>query len=72
MPAHARRIGLTRYQEIWAIALWVDRQHGTNGWFHIATEEDRLLASGDLEGIALWKVVAERWEQLQIAKKQPQ
>lgn len=63
---------MTRDQEVWGMALWVDRQHGTNGWFHIATQQDRLLACGDLDGVALWKVIAERWEQIQKAKAQPQ
>lgn len=67
-----RRLDLSRDQEIWGIALWVDRKHGENGWFHISTERDRLLNEGDYDGVALWKLVEERWSQLQRAKGCPQ
>ena len=63
-----RQNGLTRDQEVWGMALWVERVHGNNGWFHIATEQDRLLAAGDLDGVALWRVVQQHWELLQSAK----
>lgn len=50
------------------MALWVERVHGANGWLHIAMEQDRLLAEGELDGAALWRAVQRRWEELQIAK----
>ncbi|MDF1836147.1 MAG: hypothetical protein P1U62_14900 [Alteraurantiacibacter sp. bin_em_oilr2.035] len=55
---------LSRDQEIWGIALWVERQHGENGWFHVAQQQDRLLELGDLDGIAMWRDVAKRMQQL--------
>lgn len=50
------------------MALWVERVHGDAGWLHIAMEQDRLLADGELDGIALWRNVQECWERLQAAK----
>lgn len=55
---------LTRDQELWGIALWVEKAHGDNGWFHIAQQQDRLLAAGDFGGVAMWRVVGERYDQL--------
>ena len=60
---------LSREQELWAIALWVERNHGENGWLHIAQEQDRLLGSGDFEGVKLWRAVGQRFEKL--VKSQP-
>ena len=64
MKCDDRRLDLSRDQEIWGMALWVERVHGENGWFHIATEQDRLLAESDLDGLALWRRVQTYWEQL--------
>ena len=61
---------LTRDREIWGMALWVEKQHGENGWLHIAQQQDRLLEAGDFEGIKLWRKVRERFEQLQIPHMQ--
>lgn len=55
---------LTREAELWGIALWVEKTHGEAGWLHIAQQQDRLLAEGDLAGVKLWRAVAERFEQL--------
>lgn len=64
MKRDDRNINLCRDQEIWGMALWVERVHGDNGWFHIATQQDRLLAEGDFDGLALWRRVQTYWEQL--------
>lgn len=64
MKRDDRNINLSRDQEIWGMALWVERVHGDNGWFHIATQQDRLSADGDLDGVALWGRVQRYWEQL--------
>lgn len=57
-------LGLTRDQELWGLALEVERQHGANGWFHIAQEQDRLLAEGDVAGAAMWQEIGKRYDQL--------
>lgn len=58
---------LTRDQELWGMALWVEKHHGENGWFHIAQQQDRLLAQGDFDGMKLWRAVGERFERLRRA-----
>jgi hypothetical protein len=52
-------------QELWALALWVEKQHGINGPEHIAEQVTRLAEEGDFEGVALWRKVAERYDALQ-------
>ena len=64
MKHDVRSLDLSRDQQIWGMALWVERVHGENGWFHIATEQDRLLAEGDFDGVALWRHVQRCWKQL--------
>ena len=58
---------MTRDQEIWGIALWVEKAHGANGWFHIAQQQDRLIAQGDFDGLPLWRAVQKRFEALQAS-----
>lgn len=62
--ASDHRMTLTREKEIWGIALWVEKKHGSDGWFYIAQQMDRLLAEADLDGVALWKEVSQRFEKL--------
>lgn len=58
---------VTREQELWGIALWVEKHHGENGWFYIAQQQDRLLAEAEFDGVAMWRAVSERFEALQHA-----
>lgn len=46
---------MTRDQELWAIALWLEKTHGDRWADHIATEVARLAATGDEEGISMWR-----------------
>lgn len=55
---------LTRDQELWGVALWVEKTHGEAGWLFIAQQQDRLLVEGDLDGVAMWREVSRRYEQL--------
>lgn len=55
---------VTRDQELWAMALWVEKTHGENGWLHISGQQDRSLAEGDFDGMKLWRQVGERFDQL--------
>lgn len=57
----------TRNQEMWGVALWVEKAHGDSGWLFIAQQQDRLLAAGDLDGVAMWREVSLRYEQLEGA-----
>jgi len=47
----------------------VEKTHGSSGWLHIAQEQDRLRALGDLEGAALWRSVGDRFSQLTEARQ---
>ena len=55
---------LNREQELWAVALWVEKNHGKEGPAYIAQQIERLSNEGDEAGIATWKTVAERFDQL--------
>lgn len=63
---------MTRDQELWGVAMWVENTHAKAGWLFIAQQQDRLLASGDLDGLAMWREVSQRYEQLEGAgEKEP-
>ncbi|GGD65109.1 hypothetical protein GRI62_11565 [Erythrobacter arachoides] len=51
---------MNRDQEIWGMALWVEKHHGADGWLYIAQQQDRLLEQGDYDGMALWRKVKDR------------
>lgn len=54
---------MTRDQELWGVALWVEKAHGPAGPTHIAEQNTRLERNGDEDGIAMWRAVAERYDQ---------
>lgn len=60
---------MTREQELRALALWVEKHHGKNGWLYIAQQQDRLLAEGEFGGVAMWQKVFERFEALQASTR---
>lgn len=55
---------LTRYQELWGMALWVDKHHGDAGGEFIASKIDQLSQVGEPDGARLWQDVARRYKQL--------
>lgn len=55
---------LTRDQELWGIALWVEMNHGESGPAFVAKQIERLALEGDVSGVAMWRTVAERFDQL--------
>tara|TARA_B100001179_G_scaffold135235_1_gene97223 strand:+ start:2062 stop:2253 length:192 start_codon:yes stop_codon:yes gene_type:complete len=55
---------LTRDQELWDMALWVDKHHGDAGGEFIASKIDQLYQAGEQDGARLWQNVARRYEQL--------
>ena len=57
-------MSLTREQELWGVALWLEKAHGDEALDHIAREVARLAAAGDEAGIAMWRAVAERYDTL--------
>lgn len=62
---------MDRDKEIWAMALWVEKRHGANGWFYIAQQQDRLLAEGEDEGARLWARVGERFKAITADSAKP-
>ena len=41
---------LTRDQELWGMALWVDKHHGDAGGEFIASKIDQLYQAGEQDG----------------------
>ena len=55
-------MSLNRDQELWGVALWVEREHGDDGPAYIADQVTRLALIGDVAGGAIWRAVAERYD----------
>lgn len=55
---------MTCDQELWGVALWVEKTHGENGTHFIEQQVARLATDGDHNGIEMWRAVAERYNQL--------
>lgn len=54
----------TRDHELWALALWVERNHAEGGHRFIETRILALTSSGEPEGARLWRRVAARYRLL--------
>ena len=52
---------ITREHELWALVLWVEREHGEEGDRFIAERVLHFEASGDSGGKQLWMDVARRY-----------
>lgn len=61
---------MTRDEEILAIAIHAEREHGRSAPKWIAEQIGRLALAGDDEGIELWKAVARAWQGLVSATRQ--
>ena len=70
--AKARLTDVTRDQEIWAVALWVERQHDVNGPAFIAEQMGVLAQKGDTAGIRRWYDVATAYDQIMVSRMQIQ
>jgi hypothetical protein len=55
---------VTRDQELWGAALWVQKQDGADGPRFIAEQIGRLALAADTDGVAAWHEVAERYDRL--------
>jgi hypothetical protein len=60
-------VNVTREQEVWAMALWVDREHGEEAEQFIAGKVLHFVEQGDDGGRKLWEEVARRYVQLRKA-----
>ena len=58
-------VSVTREQELWAMALWVDREHGEDDERFITERVLHFDAIGDEGGKLLWMDVARRFVELQ-------
>ena len=58
---------LTREQELWGMALWVERHHGDRGADFIRDRIDKLDADNQAEGARLWREVEKRFGELKAA-----
>lgn len=58
-------VTVTRTQEIWALALWVERSHGERGAAFIAERITHFEAAGPLQAVDMWNQVARRFQELQ-------
>lgn len=57
---------MTRDQELWAMALHVERHHGADGPRFIAEQIERNAAAGEQGGVDLWEAVGRRFSQLHL------
>jgi hypothetical protein len=55
---------LTRDQELWGMALWVEKTHGDAGAEFIAAKIEDLTRSGEHGGVQLWRAVDRRFREL--------
>lgn len=55
---------LNRDQELWAVALWVEKNHGDQGATYISGQIERLASVNDHGGVAMWREVTDRFERL--------
>jgi hypothetical protein len=55
---------MTRDQELWAMALWVEKHHGQQGRAFISDQIARLASAGEPDGVAMWCQVAQRLQSL--------
>jgi hypothetical protein len=62
-----RRPKLLTEWELWACALSLERRHGQNALPVIADRISKLARAGDFDGVANWKIIAARFDQLQGA-----
>lgn len=58
---------ISRAQEIWAMALWVDREHGEDAEQFIAEKVLHFESVDDRGGQDLWMNIARRYVELREA-----
>ena len=62
-------MGVTREQELWALALWVEREHGDDGEWFIAERMLHFQAEDNEDAVCLWNDVAVRFVQLRVSRR---
>ena len=56
---------VTSERDLWAVALWVEANRGSDPMGYIAGELERFVRSADAEGVDAWLKVADRYRALQ-------
>lgn len=56
---------MTSEQEMWAVALWVEKHHGEGAFLFASMRADALEADGELEGAKMWRSVLKRLNALE-------
>lgn len=54
-----------REQELWALALWVEKHHPHDAREYFREQMTRLADAADEPGIAIWLAVADQYDGLQ-------
>lgn len=62
-------MAVTREHELWAMALWVEREHGEEGERFIAERVLHFDAKGDDGGKQLWMDVARHFVELKTSSR---
>ena len=60
-------MSVTREHELWAIALWIEREHADDAETFIAERVLHFEATGNAEGLRLWMDIAIRFVGLRKA-----
>ena len=60
-------VAVTRNQGLWAMGLWVDREHGEEGERFIAERVQHFDAKGEDGGKQLWMDVTRRFVELRAS-----
>lgn len=63
---------MTRDEELWGVAAEALKQHGGNAPRHVAERVGELVLKGDTAGVATWKEIAFRLDQIRQAADHPQ
>lgn len=58
---------LSREQELWGMAAWVENHHGERGADFIQERIEKFEAEGQDEGARLWRQVQKRFAELKAA-----
>ena len=56
---------ITHEQELWALALWVEKHHGDNGHAYIEGRIDHFVATNGGGAVRLWEEIASRFARLE-------
>lgn len=62
---------MSQKHELWAVALWVEKEHGDRWWAYIHKRQEKLLEDGDPDGVLFWNGVIELCLKLRPREAKP-